>query len=99
MICYKDTTYCASPNCQNKCGRKLDNNNVWSNPNNYSLPTAYAYFCDDKGDVIDQRTIRVKECQHEPGDSGISIDTNPPIISVICIKCGEYYRTEEPNNV
>lgn len=23
MICFNDTTYCSSPNCENKCGRKL----------------------------------------------------------------------------
>lgn len=23
MICYRDRTYCSSPNCQNKCGRKF----------------------------------------------------------------------------
>ncbi len=23
MMCYKDMTFCVSPNCENKCGRKL----------------------------------------------------------------------------
>lgn len=23
MLCYRDTTFCASPNCKNQCGRKL----------------------------------------------------------------------------
>ena len=23
MICYRDTTFCVSPGCENKCGRKL----------------------------------------------------------------------------
>lgn len=23
MICYKDTTFCASPNCKNECGREF----------------------------------------------------------------------------
>jgi hypothetical protein len=23
MICYRDTTFCASPDCKNECGRQL----------------------------------------------------------------------------
>lgn len=45
MTTYRDKTYCASPHCQNECGRKmlpeiaaieLQRNNQWM---------SYAYFC------------------------------------------------------
>lgn len=48
--CFRDKTYCASPNCKNECGRKMS-------PEIESIlkadkygRTSYAYFC---GDPID----------------------------------------------
>ena len=55
MICYKDMTFCISPNCENKCGRKLTREiqaaaELWWNPENKleeagQAPIAVAYFC------------------------------------------------------
>lgn len=48
MICYKDTTFCASPECQNKCGRKppadlkAQAEKWWGGP---GAPIAYSYYC------------------------------------------------------
>lgn len=48
MICYRDTTFCVSPNCQNKCGRKLTPEiqaaarRWWGGED---APIAVAYFC------------------------------------------------------
>ena len=55
MICYKDTTFCASPNCKNKCGRKLTKKDIknaiewWGGEN---FPIAYSNYCDDKGELL-----------------------------------------------
>lgn len=53
---FKDKTYCASPNCQNKCGRKMTDserielaNYEWTD-----IPVGYGYFCDENGEVIDE---------------------------------------------
>ncbi len=46
---YKDRTYCASPNCTNKCGRKMPENekklleSLYSK--GFSMLVSYAYFC------------------------------------------------------
>ena len=43
MHCYRDTTYCASPNCKNECGHKM------SDEDRHVLPpdewVAWGYFC------------------------------------------------------
>jgi hypothetical protein len=43
MKCYKDTTFCVSPNCTNECGRKLPEDEVKNVP--YWVPISIAYFC------------------------------------------------------
>lgn len=55
MICFRDTTFCISPNCTNKCGRKLTNEiqvaakNWWRGCEG-EPPIAVGYFCGDKPD-------------------------------------------------
>jgi hypothetical protein len=54
-----DFTYCASPKCENKCGRKLiiskelkkllDSNNP-----DFFKKLWYGYFCDENGEVINE---------------------------------------------
>jgi hypothetical protein len=42
---YKDSTFCASPNCKNACNRKLtdiDKHFLGGHP---WFPVSYAYFC------------------------------------------------------
>lgn len=54
MICYRDATFCASPTCRDKCGRKLTREiqdaakRWWGNDN---APIAVAEFCDENGEV------------------------------------------------
>jgi hypothetical protein len=54
-MCYKDMTFCASPNCQNKCGRKLTKEvqegakRWWGSDD---APIAISYFCDDNGEPL-----------------------------------------------
>lgn len=49
MLCFHDTTYCASPNCANQCGRKftqaLADEAIASRQ-----VVAFAYFCGSPGD-------------------------------------------------
>lgn len=53
-MCFRDTTFCSSPNCKNKCGRKLTEQDKeaarkwWGKD---GAPIAYADFCDDKGNL------------------------------------------------
>jgi hypothetical protein len=54
MLCYLDKTFCISPNCENKCGRKLteeiiaDANKWWGKPS--GAPIAMSSFCQDMSD-------------------------------------------------
>ena len=58
MITFKDKTYCSSPGCTNKCGRKmteLEKNILKANAaNDIHLPVCYAYFCDIPDEYIAQ---------------------------------------------
>lgn len=55
MICYKDTTFCSSPECQGKCGRqfteqdKINAEKWWGGKD---IPIAWGDFC-SKGDNHD----------------------------------------------
>ena len=43
--CFRDKTYCASPNCKNECGRQMSKEiESILKADNYSR-TSYAYFC------------------------------------------------------
>ena len=49
MWSYKDKTFCASPDCENECGRKLTDQDKhylssFSDPENAPV-VCYAYFC------------------------------------------------------
>jgi len=44
MRCYKDRTYCASPECKNECGRKLSKEEEESTRGK-NVYIAYSYFC------------------------------------------------------
>jgi hypothetical protein len=50
MLSYKDKTFCASPNCNNECGRKLFAEDK-EKARIQGMPIASAYFCDIPGDV------------------------------------------------
>ncbi len=43
--CYRDKTYCASPNCNNKCGRKISPEIKEILAADKYGRTSYAYFC------------------------------------------------------
>lgn len=54
MFCYKDKTFCSSPNCQNKCERQFTEHDraqatAWWGGEDFPLSTAD--FC---GDEIDE---------------------------------------------
>lgn len=44
MICYKDRTFCCSPNCTNECGRKLTEE-VKEEAKKVGLPICVSMFC------------------------------------------------------
>jgi len=45
LTCFRDKTYCASPNCQNACGRKMSKEiEAILKADKYGR-TSYAYFC------------------------------------------------------
>jgi hypothetical protein len=53
MITFRDKTFCASPNCNNECGRKMSDfekaqlfDMAQRNPDE-CLPVSYGYFCGD----------------------------------------------------
>lgn len=54
MICYMDRSYCASPNCLDRCGRKLTAEvraaaiKWWGGAN---APICTMEFCDERGEV------------------------------------------------
>lgn len=62
MICFRDTTYCSSPTCQDKCGRKPPEDleaqvlRWWGKPGG---PVAYADFCSEinNGEKVDVTDI------------------------------------------
>jgi len=44
MLCYKDKTFCASPNCENECGRKMKDEEHYQ-ADSLEIPIAWGYFC------------------------------------------------------
>lgn len=44
MICFKDKTFCASPNCKNECGRKMTPREEIES-DKAGLPVSYSDFC------------------------------------------------------
>lgn len=59
---FLDKTFCSSPNCQNKCGRKMTDQEdyyrlyVWGD-----LPVAMAAFCDEQGNLKSTSSSKYKE--------------------------------------
>lgn len=55
-MCFNDRTYCASPDCENKCGRKMtiveEQEAVQS-----GLPVSYGYFC---GELKEEKPMTAK---------------------------------------
>lgn len=53
MICFKDKTFCASPNCKNECGRKMTDEEKEQlekmNETNW-VGVMQAYFCGEPED-------------------------------------------------
>lgn len=48
MKCFLDRTFCASKDCQNKCGRKMtveEAELLYRVSKEDTLPVSYAYFC------------------------------------------------------
>ena len=54
MLCYKDKTFCNSPNCENKCGRKLTYEDVLA-ANSLGIPISGANFCDEEIDLAETK--------------------------------------------
>jgi hypothetical protein len=55
-----DMTFCASPNCKNECGRKMEPDQksfLYEWPNK---PVSYAYFCNVPGEPIEQALPRTQ---------------------------------------
>lgn len=65
MICYRDTTFCVSTGCENKCGRQLTKEiedaakDWWKTPNNPTgegAPIAMSCFCGgDLREAVEER--------------------------------------------
>ncbi len=52
-----DQTYCASPNCTNKCGRKLSDKDKNELSRNGFDRISYAYFCNEKLPLLSGITV------------------------------------------
>ncbi len=46
MICYRDRSYCASPACANKCGRKITDNER-EEAIKADMAISWGYFCEE----------------------------------------------------
>lgn len=44
MLCFNDRTYCASPDCQNECGRKM-NDSEKEVAKKSPFPISWSMFC------------------------------------------------------
>lgn len=44
MMCYRDKTFCASPNCKNECGRKITDAQR-GEAERLGLFISWGYFC------------------------------------------------------
>jgi len=47
MLCFRDVTYCASPNCLNACGRKMTEE-IKAEAKKQPYPISFANFCDSE---------------------------------------------------
>ncbi len=45
MMCYKNKSYCSSPNCTNECGRKITKE-IIEDAKRVDLPICSSNFCD-----------------------------------------------------
>ena len=45
MYSYKDTTFCISPHCENKCQRQLTDD-IKNDARRLGMPLSVGYFCD-----------------------------------------------------
>ena len=61
MQCYNDKTYCASPDCSNKCGRMLTEQ-IKREAAFHGVPLCLGYFC---GYVSVKDEDTTKEYEHE----------------------------------
>lgn len=61
MFCYKDKTFCASPNCKNECGRQITVHEK-AEAIQFKMPVSYAYFCDipEDGEYMDMSGLNRK---------------------------------------
>lgn len=62
MFCFKDRSYCCSPNCNNECGRKMSDEDKellnklskkWAKDYpecDLGYPVAYGFFCGEPGE-------------------------------------------------
>lgn len=55
MFCYRDTTFCASKDCKNKCGRKWtaktqEEYDAFCSRTKFNMPVAWANFCEKKNE-------------------------------------------------
>lgn len=57
MICFRDMTFCASPNCRNACGRQFTTADKaaatrWWSGLKGEAPVAFSYFCGGEPDTL-----------------------------------------------
>ena len=50
---YKDRTFCASPNCKNKCDRKMTEEQI-KESQALRMEVSYAYFCNENGELLSE---------------------------------------------
>jgi len=85
---YRDTTYCASPNCTNQCGRKMSDSDMLITQRE-EIPVCFAYFCDvpekknnsgKKSYATEEFTDYAARCEEEPcgNEADISADGRQP---------------------
>ena len=63
--CFRDKTYCASPNCKNECGRKMSSEIESILKADKYGRTSYAYFCGEPTSIDINSDLTSKDTDTE----------------------------------
>lgn len=61
MLCFRDTTFCMSKSCNNKCGRKMTEEQKEEYRNNNAFPISWGLFCEDES-AIEPKGTTGEQC-------------------------------------
>jgi hypothetical protein len=56
MMAYRDTTFCASPNCKNDCGRQISTKDH-EIAKEHAIAVCYGYFCGEPTEPQGEKNV------------------------------------------